>query len=125
MKKFLLFLILAGFTIPSFSQPKKMLLGYWYKPKTQVNVRFYRNKTFVYNDYNPAANSSQKLTGKYSLKDTVLTLNFEDKSKQVLSFYKFKSGNKNYYLKKGNDFFIKGERVNNAVPEDPLQKENR
>jgi len=108
----------------AFSQAKKRLVGYWYKPKSQVNVRFYPNKTFEYNDYDSVANRSQKFKGKFSLKDTELTLIFDDKSKQVFSFYKVNPGNKNYYLKKGNDFFIKDERVNNAVPADSSQKKN-
>jgi hypothetical protein len=122
MKKVLLFLLLILFTYTSFSQAKKNLIGYWYKPKTMVNIRFYPNNTFEYCDYDSLANKSEKLTGKYKLKRPVLTLEFNDNTKQTLSFDKAKTGNKNYYLKENDNYFIKDERVNDAVPRDSLQK---
>lgn len=108
---------MAGFVMHSSAQKRK-LLGYWYIPKSQVNVRFYPNKKFEYNDYDSARNRSQKFTGKYTLKGSDVTLQFDDKSRQLFKFYKTGPGTKNYSLKKENDLFIKDERVNNAVPID-------
>ena len=78
-------------------------------------MRFHPNKTFEYNDYDSISNKSQKLSGKYSLKDNVVTLEFNDHTKQTLSFGKAKPGN-NYYLKKDDAYFMKDDKVNNAVP---------
>ena len=116
-----LFALLLIVTIASCSTAKKNLLGYWYKPKTPINVRFHANKTFEYNDYDSISNKSQKLSGKYSLKDNQVILEFADNTKQTLSFDKANPGG-NYYLKKDDAYFIKDTRVNNAVPTDPLQK---
>lgn len=118
MKPLLVIVLIVA--IGSCSTAKKNLLGYWYKPKTTVNVRFHADKTFEYNDYDSASNKSQKLTGKYSLEDNLVTLVFADNSKQTLSFDKEPGGN--YYLKKDDFYFIKDTRVNNAVPPDSVQK---
>ena len=118
--KTLLAILLIVVAIGSCSTAKKNLLGYWYKPKTTINVRFHADKTFEYNDYDSASNKSQKLTGKYSLDDNQVTLVFADNTKQTLSFDKEPGGN--YYLKKDDIYFIKDTRVNNAVPPDTLQK---
>ncbi len=118
MKSPLLLLLLIALTTTSFSQIKKRIVGYWYKPKTMINVRFYPNNTFEYSDYDSTSNKSEKLSGKYKLKGSVLTLEFSDKTKQTLSFEKDKTGKKNYFLKQENSYFIKDERVNNAVPVD-------
>lgn len=112
--------VLLTVTIASCSTAKKNLLGYWYKPKTMINVRFHADKTFEYNDYDSAANKPQKLSGKYSLDDKQVVLEFADNTKQTLSFDKEPGGN--YYLKKDDAYFIKDSRVNNAVPPDTLQK---
>jgi hypothetical protein len=125
MKKMLLLLLLFSFSITSFSQAKKKLLGYWYKPKTMVNVRFYPNNTFEYSDYDTLKNSSDTLTGRYKLKRNTLTLQFADNTTQTFNFAKEKTGNRNYYLKQNDNYFIKDERVNNAVPPDNgTQKQN-
>ena len=108
-------------TIVSCSTAKKNLLGYWYEPKTMINVRFYADRSFEYNGYNAAANKPQKLSGKYSMKDNQVVLEFADNTKQTFSFDKAKPGD-SYYLKKDDMYFIKDSRVNNAVPPDSLQK---
>lgn len=120
MKK-LLFLF-AILLIASCSPVKKNLVGYWYKPKSVVNISFHRDKTFEYNDYDSTTNKSIKRTGTYTLNRPVLTLEFSDKTIQTLSFDKAITANKNYYLKKGDDYFIKEERVNNAVPSNASQQ---
>jgi hypothetical protein len=116
MKTLLPVLLIA--TLASCSTPKKKLLGYWYKPKTLENIRFHQNNTFVYNEYDSASNKSQTFTGTYKLDRPVVTLTFADKTTQTLTFDKGMEGNKNYYLKKAEAYFIKDARVNNAVPPD-------
>jgi hypothetical protein len=123
MKKISLLLVMIVWTLTSFSQAKKKLVGYWYKPKTMTNIRFYPNNTFEYSAYDSLSNKSEKLTGKYKLKRTNLTLEFVNNTKQTLNFDKAKTaGTKNYYLRENDNYFIKDERVNDAVPPDSTQK---
>jgi len=118
MKKILFLVLLFSFSLTSFSQARKKLLGYWYKPKTMVNIRFYPNNTFAYSDYDTLKNTSDTLTGMYQLKRKNVTLTFADKTTQTLNFARAKTGNRNYYLKQNDYYFIKDDRVNNAVPPD-------
>jgi hypothetical protein len=119
MKKLLA--ILLSVTMVSCSTSKRNLLGYWYQPKTMINVRFNADRSFEYNDHDSAANKPRKLSGRYSLNDNKVLLEFADNTKQTFSFDKANPGG-NYYLKRDDAYFIKDTRVNNAVPPDTLQK---
>ena len=125
MKKLFFLLVIMVCTLTTFSQAKKKLIGYWYKPKTMTNIRFYPNNTFEYSAYDSVSNKSEKLTGKYKLKRPNLTLEFVNNTKQTLSFDRAKTGTKNYYLKENDNYFIKDERVNDAVPPDSTQRKGQ
>lgn len=116
MKKLLWVIVIATFA--ACSSAKKNLVGYWYKPKTLVNIRFNTDNTFEYNDYDSATNRSQTFTGTYKLNRPVITLQFPDKTTETLTFDRMQTGNKNYYVKRNDNFFIKGDRVNHAIPPD-------
>lgn len=117
-----LLLLLFVVTISSCSTAKKSLVGYWYKPKTMISVRFNPNKTFEFTDYDSVANRSQKFTGNYKLQDNNVILEYADKTTQTLSFEKVPNESNRYQLKKDGYYLIKDERVNNAVPPDSTLK---
>ena len=102
--------------------PKKNLVGYWYKPKTLINVRFHPDNTFELNDYDSTSNKPQTFTGIYKVDRPIVTLVFSDKTTQTLNFDKATTGTKGYYLKKDDYYLIKDDRVNNAVPPDSTSK---
>jgi hypothetical protein len=116
MKTLLPVLLIAA--LASCSTAKKDLLGYWYKPKTMENIRFHQNNTFEYNEYDSASNKTQLFTGTYKLDRPAVILTFPNKTTQTLTFDRAIEGNKSYYLKKADAYFIKDTRVNNAVPPD-------
>lgn len=116
MKRLLLVLFIL--VIFSCTATKKNLIGYWYKPKTMISVRFNADKTFELADYDSAANKSQKFTGNYKIKDNDVILEYPDKTTKTLSFEKTTDRSNRYQLKIDNKFLIKDTRVNNAVPPD-------
>ena len=122
MKKPSIFLLGILLVIILSCQSNKKLVGYWYIPKTMYNVRFYPNNTFEYSDYDSTANKPVKRGGTYKLEGSVVTLNFDDNTQQTLSFEKIKAGEKDYYLKKDNAYFMRDVKVNNAVPVDSSKK---
>jgi hypothetical protein len=86
------------------------LIGYWFTPHAAtVNIRFYRNKTFVLNDYNSTLDKEEKLTGTFDLTGNTLTLLYEDRAKQKFTFYKGEGDDDNYYIKNPGNYFVKGE----------------
>jgi hypothetical protein len=86
------------------------LLGYWFTPHAAtINIRFFRNNTFVLNDYNTTLDKEERLTGNYDLKGSTLTLLYDDRPKQRFKFYKGEGADDNYYIKNPGNYFVKGE----------------
>lgn len=86
------------------------LIGYWFVPHgATVNIRFSRNGRFEFNDYNSALEKEELLTGTYKLKNGTLILLYDDRPKQSFKFYKGEKGDENYYIKKSDYYFVKGE----------------
>ena len=118
-------IVLLALPIIAFSQQKvstkivpassiENLLGYWFIPhNATINIQFYRNKKFVFNDYNSVQEKDEKLTGTFTLKGSVLTLLYDDRPQQKFKFYKGAAGDTNYYIKSfgsgGSYYFVKGE----------------
>jgi len=84
---------------------KEKLIGNWFKPgEASVNLKFYRNGRFEFNDYNSKTNEEELLVGDYELKDGTLTLNYDDRPGQKFKFYK---DGREFYIKKGSYYFVK------------------
>ena len=86
------------------------LIGYWFIPHSAtINIRFYRNKQFVFNDYNDVLNKEERLTGTFELSGNILTLYYEDRPKQKFRFHKGPRGDEDYYIESKGYYFAKGE----------------
>jgi hypothetical protein len=86
------------------------LIGNWFMPKNAtVNIKFDRNGRFEFNDYNSTLEKEELLTGEFHLENGTLSLLYDDRPKQRFRFYKGTEGDKNYYIRKGEYYFVKGE----------------
>lgn len=86
------------------------LVGFFFTPHAAtINIRFYRNKTFVLNDYNSTLEKEEQLKGTYDLAGNTLTLYYDDRPKQKFKFYKGEGSDDNYYIKNSGNYFVKGE----------------
>ncbi|HEV8079947.1 MAG TPA: hypothetical protein VGP43_04490 [Chitinophagaceae bacterium] len=124
MKKLLLLVFIIpviGFAqiksqIRGSSSSVEKLLGNWFVPHYAItNIKFYRNKKFVFNDHNSTLDKDEKLTGTFILKGPVLTLLYDDRPQQKFKFYKGVGTDNNYYIEsmgKGGYYFVKGENGN-------------
>jgi len=87
------------------------LLGYWYMPDDEnVNVKFFRDKTFILNDYD-GSGTAQQHDGTFELSASTLTLLYSDRPKQSFKFYKG-TGSK-YFIENKAILFVKGENKDN------------
>ena len=86
------------------------IIGYWFVPHSaKVNIRFFKNGRFNFNDYNLHLDSYELLVGKYELSDSTLILLYDDRPQQKFKFYK--DDDDNYYIKKKGYYFAKGDRL--------------
>ena len=87
------------------------VIGYWFIPhNATVNIKFLRNGSFKFNDYNTLLGKEEVLRGTYQLRNGSLTLLYDDRPKQSFRFYKGNPGDKNYYIKgSAGYYFVKGE----------------
>ena len=118
-KLFLVVLIIS--TIVCFSQKtklksnlsnKEILIGNWFVPHyANINIKFYRSGRFEFIDIN-SDGFEELLTGTYRLQNGILTLLYYDRPKQNFKFYKGVNGDSNYYIRKGEYYFVKGENGN-------------
>jgi len=84
------------------------IVGYWFTPHSaKVNIRFYNDGHFEFNDYNLKLEAYERLTGKYKLNDSLLVLQYDDRPQQTFKFYK--DSDDNYYIKKNGYYFAKGD----------------
>lgn len=87
-----------------------IIVGYWFVPHSaKVNIHFYENGRFEFNDYNLSLDKYEHLVGSYKLVDSVLTLFYIDRPKQSFKFYK--DDDDNYYIKKRGYYFAKGDSL--------------
>ena len=85
------------------------LIGNWFTPHAaMVNMKFMRDKTFIFNDYNSTMEDLEELSGHYELDGKTLTLFYSDRPKQRFSFKKGVNGDNNYYITKTGYYFVKG-----------------
>jgi hypothetical protein len=91
------------------------LIGNWnLANSTTVYIKFSRDGSFEFNDYNATKSQTEFLFGKYELAGNKLTLFYDDRAKQIFDFSMGVNGDKKYYIRRGNYYFIKGERTTQA-----------
>jgi len=89
---------------------QEKILGCWFVPHSAtVNIKFFQNGEFEFNDYNHRLEKSESLTGQFKLVDKTLTLFYSDRPKQKFSLTKGKGADDNYYIKNSSGYyFVKG-----------------
>ena len=87
------------------------ILGNWFIPHAgMMNIKFSRDGSFEFNDYNLNLGKEELLTGTFQLENGTLTLLYNDRPKQKFKFYKGTEGDSRFYIKGSNGYyFIKGE----------------
>ncbi|MCS3870876.1 hypothetical protein J3D55_003792 [Chryseobacterium ginsenosidimutans] len=91
-------------------QKQPNIIGKWITPhNASLNITFYNDNTFVFNDYNTKKDKEEVLKGKYSLQGTVLTLKYYDRKSQNFSYTKGKGIDTNYYITKKGYYFVKSD----------------
>ena len=87
------------------------ILGNWFIPHAgMINIKFSRDGSFEFNDYNSNLGKEELLTGTFQLENGTLTLFYNDRPKQKFKFYKGAEGDSRFYIKGSNGYyFVKGE----------------
>lgn len=92
-------------------QNNNRIIGNWFIPhNADINITFNKNGTFIFLDYNSKLEKEEILKGKYKLNGDKLILIYIDRPKQTFSFYRGSQGDDNYYIKKGNYYFVKSSK---------------
>lgn len=83
-----------------------LLIGKWFFPHVaDINITFYKNGTFVFNDYNVKMNKEEVLKGIFELNSNKLILKYYDRPQQIFKFEKEKVG-ETYYITKGKSYYF-------------------
>lgn len=83
------------------------IVGKWFIPHVaDINIIFYKDTTFLFNDYNEKLNKEEQLQGKFELKGDKLTLYYYDRKPQVFHYSKRGTDHVNYYITKGNNYYF-------------------
>ncbi len=91
-------------------QKQPSILGKWITPhNADLNITFYNDSTFIFNDYNVKRNREEVLKGKFSLQGNILTLKYYDRKSQNFSYAKGKGIDRNYYITKKDYYFVKSD----------------
>lgn len=92
-----------------------LLNGCWFIPhNADVNIRFKKDFTFEFTDFDNKTMKEVLLSGTYSLEGHDLLLKYKDRPEQKFYFYKGESTDDNYYikgypLKTTSYYFVHGE----------------
>ena len=92
-----------------------LLGGCWFIPHdAMTNIRFYKDFTFKFNDFDTNKKEKVVLTGTYKLDGNNLLLNCNDGQIIKFDFFKGEIPDNNYYikgypLKTSNYYFVHGE----------------
>jgi hypothetical protein len=90
------------------SERNTYIVGYWIQPHiADINIKFYTDGRFEFNDFNTKLNKEELLRGKYYFRGNHLVLSYDDRAKQYFSFVKGKGGDRNWYIKKGGYYLVK------------------
>ncbi|MDD3901658.1 MAG: hypothetical protein PHX22_10585 [Dysgonamonadaceae bacterium] len=92
----------------------KCLIGKWFIPHlADINITFYINGTFVYNDFNRRTEEMEVLRGTFKLEGNKLILKYSDRPYQTFNFTKGKGVDDNYYITKGKNYYFVKSDVDN------------
>jgi hypothetical protein len=92
----------------------KRLIGKWFIPHlADINITFYINGTFVYNDFNRRTEEMEVLRGTFKLEGNKLILKYSDRPYQTFNFTKGKGVDDNYYITKGKNYYFVKSDVDN------------
>ena len=88
-----------------------LLVGKWFIPNiADINITFYKDSTFVFNDFNTQLMKDEVLRGRFELNGNKLILKYNDRPQQTFSFKKGSDTDDNYYITKGkNYYFVKSD----------------
>jgi len=105
-----LLLVLPSCKAQTKTNPIESLVGYWFIPHNAgINISFFSDSTFVFNDYNTKLQKDEILEGTFQLKANQLILIYSDRPKQTFNLFKYASSDDDYYIKKGNYYFVKAD----------------
>lgn len=87
------------------------LIGEWFIPHSaDINIVFYQDRTFVFNDFNSKTEEMEVLRGMFELNGNKLMLKYNDRPQQTFNYIKGKGADDNYYITKGkNYYFVKSD----------------
>ena len=89
-------------------QKQPSIFGKWITPhNADLNITFYNDSTFIFNDYNVKEDQEEVLKGKFSLSGNILTLKYYDRKSQNFSYAKGKGVDRNFYITKKDYYFVK------------------
>lgn len=82
--------------------------GKWFIPHNAgINIRFKKDSTFVFNDFNTKIMESEVLHGTFELIGNQLILKYNDRPKQTFKFERGKGADDdNYYITKGKKYYF-------------------
>ena len=82
-----------------------MLIGYWFMPHVAfINITFYKDGTFLFNDYNAKLGEEEVLKGIFEVNGEKLILKYDDRPQQTFKFYK--DNLDDYYIRKGDNYYF-------------------
>jgi hypothetical protein len=89
------------------SPPVDGLVGKWFIPHSaEINITFFQNGTFIFNDFNYKTLMTEVLNGKFELIGNKLFLKYNDRPKQTFTYRKGKGVDCNYYILKGKNYYF-------------------
>lgn len=93
------------------SKENNCLIGKWFMPHiADINITFYQNRTFIFNDFNSKTETMEVLKGTFELNGENLILRYNDRQQQIFKLKKGKGADDNYYITKGkNYYFVKSD----------------
>lgn len=84
------------------------LIGFWFQPRfAEDNIKFLRDKSFVFHRYNSVLGIKEKLVGTYMIESNAISLYYSDRSKEIFNAY-FEERDESWRIKNKDNNFIKG-----------------
>jgi hypothetical protein len=102
-------IILNDTIIPQKEQVSEVdcLIGKWFIPHVAfINITFYEDSTFVFNDFNRETEEEEVLRGTFELNGNKLILKYNDRPQQTFKFSKKYEEDDNYYITKGKNYYF-------------------
>lgn len=84
--------------VQSLTDTKKLFWDWFIPHNATININFYDDWTFLFNDFNWEKNAEEVLTWNFELIWENLTLKYNDRPPQSFRFYKWDWNDSNYYI---------------------------